>query len=115
VGSGILDCCYSQTVGDISRCTVYLVPYDAGYSLLGWQEFIPIKTLQALSRHGIGTIGAFVVFWVTTSIAALLFPQYEYIIGRIEIVGLVLLLVVLLYRLLKDRLMGGSNVPILAA
>src|SRR5260370_19633779 len=104
-----------QSQGDISRLAVFIIPHGTGCSLLSWQDFIPVGSLQALSKHLIGTIGALIVFWITTSLAALLFPKYDYIIGRVEVLGLILLLCILVYRLLKDRLKGGSNVPILAA
>jgi hypothetical protein len=79
---------------------------------LAWRDFIPIDNLAAFSRHLISDCCALFVFWVATSLAARLFPKYDYVIVKLEIFGLILIIGTLLYHLVKDVAKGGpTNAP----
>jgi hypothetical protein len=78
---------------------------------LDWRDFIPVSNFSAFCKHLLSDCCALIVFWVTTKLAATLFPHYDYVIGRLEIIGLILIIGVLLIHLVKSIWKGGSGAP----
>ena len=76
---------------------------------MDWQDWIPTGKLRVLCKHLIVDCAVLFVFKITTTLAAWLFPKYEYVIVRIEIFGLILLIAVLLVMLIKEMFKGGSD------
>ena len=73
------------------------------------KNWIPIARLRVLFKHLLVDCAALLVFWVTTTLAARLFPKNDYVIVKLEMFGLVILLGVLLIMLIKEMTKGGSN------
>src|SRR5438128_863645 len=90
VGSGILDCCYSQPVGDISRLAFYFTRQDD--LNMPFSDWIPTEELRTLSKYLIADFAALSVFKILTLYAEFLFPQQRAIIINIELNGLFLLI-----------------------
>jgi hypothetical protein len=103
--SDILDCCYFQTVGDISRVAVYFTRQDD--LNVPFSDWIPTEELKTLSKYLIADLAALSIFKILIVYAGLLFSSFHEVIVNVEMSGLIFLIVAALILLIAKIIKLG--------